>query len=161
MESSNQPFPTTDTAFYRHVVGALADLKAGQAILSEGLEAVCKRLDKVNGSVSHLYKETELNKEGLLSHVITCPQVEKIIELDKSFRALDHNLTIGSHPGSSEVRKRIETLERIAATQSEKEKISASISGQWKDKLLYPLIRIIGTGIAILLLLHAQDLLHK
>jgi hypothetical protein len=122
------------------VVRELADIHASLKVLSAGQEEICRRidddiksrLDKVNGSIAILYNRTEENKEALLNHVIDCPQKEKIEQIDRM---------VGGH------------FAACSATEAQ--------SSKWKEKLLFPLIRIAVTGLVLILLYHAQEILKK
>ena len=135
MTENQRSFDQRNYAFELGAIhGKLEALGAGQDEICRRLDVDVKaRLDKVNGSIATLYQRTDQNKEDLLKHVVECPQKEKIENLAEKLAAIERNIS-----------------ERLA---------SETTSSTWRDKLLYPLIRIIGTGIALLFLLHAQEFL--
>jgi len=103
-------------------------------------------VDKVNGSIATLYNRTEENKEALLNHVIACPQREKIDQIGVRFTALE---------------QKISTLHKTIGEQVAGYRAAEAQSSKWMDKLLFPLIRIAVTGLVLILLYHAQELLKK
>ncbi len=134
--------------------GKLETLGAGQDEICRRLDVDVKsRLDKVNGSIATLYQRTDENKAALLTHVIDCPQREKIEKLAAKLDDKEESITRGLNA----IERRIGDLDRMICERLASEKTS----GTWREKLLYPLIRIIGTGVVLLLLLHAQELMKK
>jgi len=137
MTESQRPFDQRNYAFELGAIhGKLEALGAGQDEICRRLDVDVKaRLDKVNGSIATLYQRTDDNKAALLNHVIECPQKEKIERLSEKLGAIERKIS-----------------DQLA---------SSNTSSTWREKLLYPLIRIIGTGIALLFLYHAQELLKQ
>jgi hypothetical protein len=134
--------------------GKLETLNAGQDEICRRLDVDVKsRLDKVNGSIATLYDRTDENKAALLTHVIECPQKEKIeklaAKLDDKEAVLTEKLTI--------IEQRIAGLDRMIGERLASEKTSST----WREKLLYPLVRIAGTGLLLLALYHAQQILKR
>jgi hypothetical protein len=136
------------------LVRELADIHASLKVLTAGQEEICRRididiksrLDKVNGSIAILYTRTEENKEALLSHVIDCPQREKIDQVGARVSGFD---------------QKISKLHRIIGERIAGDIASEAQSSKWMDKLLFPLIRIAVTGLVLILLYHAQVLLKR
>jgi hypothetical protein len=136
------------------LVRELADIHASLKVLTAGQEEICRRidddiksrLDKVNGSIATLYNRTEENKEALLNHVIACPQREKIDQIGVRFTALE---------------QKISTLHKTIGEQVAGYRAAEAQSSKWMDKLLFPLIRIAVTGLVLILLYHAQELLKR
>lgn len=136
------------------LVRELADIHASLKVLSAGQEEICRRidndiksrLDKVNGSIATLYARTEENKESLLNHVIDCPQREKIDQIGARFAVFE---------------QRISRLHRVIGEQVAGDNASQAQSSKWMDKLLFPLIRIAVTGLILICLYHAQEILKR
>ena len=134
--------------------GKLETLTAGQDEICRRLDIDVKsRLDKVNGSISTLYQRTDENKADLLTHVIECPQKEKIERLAAKMDSREEHLT----EKLSAIEKKICDLDRAISERM----ASDRTSNVWRDKLLLPLVRIVATGILLLTLLHAQEFLKK
>jgi len=155
MTESQRPFDQRNYAFELGAIhGKLETLGAGQDEICRRLDIDVKaRLDKVNGSIATLYGRADENKANLLKHIIECPQKERIEHINSVIgerdRVLADKLTIIEH--------RIADLDRAIGERLAAEKTS----NFWRDKLLYPLIRIVGTGIGILFLLHAEELIKR
>ncbi len=136
------------------LVRELADIHASLKVLSAGQEEICRRidndiksrLDKVNGSIATLYSRTDENKEALLNHVIDCPQREKMDQIGARFGALE---------------QKISALNKTIGEQVAGYRAAEAQSSRWMDKLLFPLIRIAVTGLVLILLYHAQEILKK
>jgi hypothetical protein len=139
--TSSRSFDQKNYAFELGAIhGKLETLSVGQEEICRRLDQDVKaRLDKVNGSVATLYHRTDENKAALLTHVIECPQKEKVERIEQKITMLDR--TISEHFAAG----------RATETQS----------SQWKEKLLFPLIRIAVTGLVLILLYHAKVLLGK
>jgi hypothetical protein len=150
-----RPFDQKNYAFELGAIhGKLETLGAGQDEICRRLDIDVKsRLDKVNGSINTLYNRTDEQKAALLTHVIECPQKEKIEKLAGKLDSKEEHLT----QGLNAIEKRIESLDRMIGERLASEKTNVT----WRDKLLIPLIRIVGTGIVLLILLHAQELIKK
>jgi hypothetical protein len=145
----------TENSEYRgELVRELADIHASLKVLSAGQDEICRRidndvksrLDKVNGSIATLYNRTEENKEALLSHVIDCPQRGKLDQIGARFATLE---------------QKISTLHKTIGEQAAGYSAAQAQSSKWMEKLLFPLIRIAVTGLVLILLYHAQELLKK
>jgi hypothetical protein len=129
---------------WKDLVRELGEIHGSLQVLSNGQMEICRRLDKVNGSIATLYNRTEENKEALLNHVIDCPQKKKIEQIGAKFAVFE---------------QKISRLHRIIGEQVAGDSASAAQSSKWMDKLLFPLIRIAVTGLVLILLYHAQELL--
>jgi hypothetical protein len=149
----------------KDLVHELADIHASLKVLNAGQEEICRRLDvdvksrldKVNGSISTLFQRTDDNKEALLNHVIDCPQKERIDQIGSKFDQKDDSLS----GKISTLEQKITKLDFTIGEQLAASKAVEAQSSQWKDKLLFPLIRIAVTGLVLILLYHAKELLHK
>lgn len=149
------------SAFHDTVITQLAELKTGQ-------NEIAKKLDRMNGSISNLYERDAEHTKALLEHAIECPQIEVIQKQGSKIDVLDRELSLGTHPGSMEMRKRIETLEKIAerceaaqAAANSAEAIAESKKNKIMDNIVYPLVKTLGIGALILFLLHANEILGK
>ena len=148
-----------DATFHDTVIAKLTELQVGQV-------EIVKRLDKVNGNISHLYDRTTANEKALLSHTITCPNIEVIKEQGEKLEELDRGLSLGRHPGSVEMRQRIETLEKIAERCQAVQRTEADIKSQENskknrllDNIVIPLVKMLGIGLLILFFLHSNEIL--
>ncbi len=130
----------SESDFHDHIIDGLARLDQGQ-------EGINSRLDKINGSVKHLYERVEGAEKSVLEHQLNCPMNEKVDELQRS-------LSEGDHPGSMEVRRQLEEFNKMA----EASRAGKQISKQWLEHLR-PIITFIVSGLLVLLLLHGNDLL--
>lgn len=72
-------------------------------------------------------------------------------------RTDDNKAALFNHVIECPQKHRIEEISAMLNERLGSERTSTT----WREKLLFPLIRIVGTGIVLLFLLHAQDLLKK
>lgn len=134
--------------------GKLETLGSGQDEICRRLDIDVKsRLDKVNGSIAILYDRTDENKAALLTHVIDCPQKEKMEKLAGKLDAKEEHLM----QSLNAIERRIADLDRMIGERLASEKTSST----WRENLLYPLVRIAGTGLLLLALYHAQEILKR
>lgn len=132
------------------LIKELAEVNANLKILTAGQQGICSRLDKVNGNISTLYTRTDENKFSLLKHVIDCPVKLKVETM--------HQEICTAH---EEFNNKLAEFSTALATISKGMDTEKSTNASWKERLLYPAIRYLVTGIILLLLYHAADLLKK
>lgn len=123
--------------------------------LEEKTDAINEHLKDLNGSVQRLYQKSEDNRlltesvnKDLWKHQVECPGLAEIHEINRK-------LDSGDFRGSNEVREVLGQVETAVAIEER----AKGVSLEWKDKLLYPLVRLMAIGGAVLLLMHASDLL--
>ena len=152
--------PDQPGEFHDHVVATLATLVTGQDAIKEGQSGIALRLDKVNGSISHLYERSNQLALDLVNHQVSvlklikthednCPAIPKLDELSK-------RLDRGDFTGSKEVRERLDKFNldertRIAAETAEKQ-----VKEKIFDKYGIPILKIAGIIIIGLALEHAN-----
>src|SRR5512139_1291789 len=149
-------------ANYREIVlSKLAALEVGQS-------EICKRLDKLNGSVAVLYEKAATQDRALLEHAVACPQIGVLREHNAKLETLDRELSLGTHPGSMDMRKRVEVLEKLAESKSAAQSASLTATADMNasknrimERLVLPLLKFFGTGLIFLMFLHASELLKK
>jgi hypothetical protein len=147
--------------FHDTVLTQLSALQVGQSTLQIGQTEIGKKLDRMNGSVQTLYDRIAEGEKALLAHAIECPQINIIKEQRDRIDLIDRDLTLGTHPGSVDVRKRIENLEQSSARCDTTRDQNEKQSNKWIDKFVIPLLKLVGTGILLLFFLHANEILNK
>lgn len=147
---TGEEFSAEQTERRVELVKELAEVNANLKILSAGQLGICNRLDKVNGNISTLYGRTDENKISLLKHVNECPVKLKVEAM--------HNEICTAHEDFNEQLAKFATSLAIISERMETEE---KANTNWKETLLYPIIRYLGTGLVLLILYHAADLLKK
>lgn len=132
------------------LVRELAEVNANLKILAVGTAGINARLDKVNGSISTLYVRTDENKTALLRHVIECPVKQKVEDM--------HHEICTAHDAFN---NQLSQFSTSLATMAERLKTEKKANDDWKKTLLFPVIRYLGTGLVLLLLYHASELLKR
>lgn len=123
------------------------EIIASLAGLAKGQEHIIARLDKINGSVGHLWEGLNNTRLDLVKHTQECPLKERIIELDTM-------LLSGEHPGSARVNERLNALEQQDAAL----KRADCTRKEWLE-WLRPLIWIFVCIIVALALKHPEDVI--
>ncbi len=132
------------------LVKELAEVNANLKILAAGTAGINARLDKVNGSISTLYGRTDENKTSLLKHVIECPVKQKVEDM--------HDEICTAH---QEFNNQLAKFSTSLMTISERMETEKKTNLTWKETLLFPIIRYLGTGLVLLFLYHASELLKR
>jgi hypothetical protein len=114
-ETNHEGNGTTD--FRISVISQLVALNKGQ-------DEICNKLDKANGNIDELFKKAERGAIALKDHIIECPKTTIIETLRLRLEVLDKEIALGNHPGSREMVKRVEDLERSTTAQEENKKFS-------------------------------------
>ena len=126
------------TADFRlDIVEKLGDLKSSVDVLCATNKQIVAHQERVNGSISKLYERSEENKSGLvknekdlLEHRMTCSAIGTINEVER-------RIETGDHPGSKDVREKLEKFNLVVAAQASAEQTS----NKWRHNLLYPIIK--------------------
>jgi hypothetical protein len=156
-----------DYSFRDHVVKSLATV-------SEKTNSILLQMDKVEESMNMLFERTMKLQMDFSAHPLSCPVRMEVIRLTEE-------LLTGSHPGSQDMRKRIEVLEKVSArdvqeqvhsleselrnriTELEREKAATKVanatSARWWSELK-PLIWMFFGGLLMLLLNHGDVIVH-
>ena len=154
------PMPDQPGEFHDHVVRTLAELVTGQNSIKEGQVGIATRLDKVNGSIGHLYERSnqlaldlvnrQLNVLKLIkAHEDDCPAIPKLSELSE-------RLDRGDFTGSKEVRERLDKFNLDESTRVAAETAEKQVKEKMFDKYGIPLLKIAGILIIGLALEHAN-----
>lgn len=107
--------------------------------LNKGQDDICKKLDKANGNIGELFDKAEKGVVALKDHIIGCPKTELLEMLRLRLEVLDKELALGNHPGSKDVVRRVETLERLVEAQQEAKKLGRFFIG-----LIVPILSAAG-----------------
>ncbi len=100
----------------------------GLARVEEQVKGSNLRLDKIDGSIVRLFARVELSESNLLKHEISCPIKAIVTEIDRA-------LSTGDHPGSAEVRKRLEMVEAAALVKEAMRTEAKKVSDQWWHRI--------------------------
>lgn len=121
------------------VMAKLSTLEKGQESLVSGQEEICNKLDKANGNIGELFAKAAEGKVALLDHIIDCPQKEVLEKMRLRLELLDKEIALGTHPGSRDVKSRIENIERIIERYEATKKLS-----RWLVTLAWPILSAAG-----------------
>ena len=155
--------PDQASEFHDHVVATLATLVTGQNTIRDGQSQLVARLDKVNGSISHLYERSNALALELVNHqkevLVLLAKHEKECPALPELKEIRRKLESGDFHGSVEVRARLDQFNNKAREHEATDKAEKAVQeakSKIFDKYGIPVLKAIGIIIAVLFFEHVS-----